>query len=355
MENLSTLRSEILSNLENSQDLKSLEDLRVAELGKHGRISVLMKSLGALDPEERRVKGQEYNDLRTIVVAALEQRKALLEGQEIDQRLKTESLDASLPIRETPEGRIHPYTQTLYEMIAIFRDMGFTVAEGPDIENEHLNFSALNIEPTHPSRQESDTFYLPRAADGTQMLLRTQTSPIQIRSMQRLEPPIRVIAPGRTYRNESDATHTPNFHQIEGMVIDKNINMAHLKGCLIEFCERFFEVKNLSARFRPGFFPFTEPSAEMDIGCTRTKEKITIGGNDEWLEILGCGLMHPQVLRNGGIDPDVYQGFAFGMGIERPAMLKYGIPDLRSFYDSDVRWMRHHGFPFVQALTTNEG
>lgn len=354
MDNLSALKSEILNNLENSRDLKSLEDLRVAELGKQGRISVLMKSLGTLDPEERKAKGQEYNDLRSVIVEALEQRKVLLEQQEINQRLQTESLDVTLPARDSQQGKIHPFTQTLYEMISIFKDMGFTVAEGPDIENEFYNFSALNIDSTHPSRQESDTFYLPHGPDGKQMLLRTQTSPIQIRSMQRLKPPIRIIAPGRTYRNESDATHTPNFHQLEGMVIDKNITMAHLKACLIEFCERFFEVKNLSARFRPGFFPFTEPSAEMDIGCTRTKDKITIGGNDEWLEILGCGLMHPDVLRNGGIDPNEYQGFAWGMGIERPAMLKYGLPDLRSFYESDVRWMRHNGFPAVQALTINE-
>jgi phenylalanyl-tRNA synthetase alpha chain len=355
MDNLSALKSEILSNLEKSQDLKTLEDLRVAELGKQGRISLLMKTLGNLDPEERKLKGQEYNDLRSVVVDALERRKELLETEEINQRLKTESLDVTQPIRELNEGRIHPFTQTLYEIIAIFKDMGFVVAEGPDIENEFYNFTALNIEPTHPSRQEADTFYLPHAPDGTQMLLRTQTSPIQIRSMQQMKPPIRVIAPGRTYRNESDATHTPNFHQIEGVVIEKNITMAHVKGCLIEFCERFFEVKNLSARFRPGFFPFTEPSAEMDIGCTRSRDKITIGGNDEWLEILGCGLMHPQVLINGGIDPNEFQGIAFGMGIERPAMLKYGLPDLRSFYDSDVRWMRHNGFPFAQALTTNEG
>lgn len=349
------LRNEILSNLEGSQDLKSLEDLRVAELGKQGRISLLMKSLGALDPEERRVKGQEYNDLRLSVTTALEQRKALLEQAEINLRLQTETIDVSLPTREISEGRIHPFTQTVYEIIAIFKGMGFTVAEGNDIENEYYNFTALNIPSTHPSRQEADTFYLPRAADGTEMLLRTQTSPIQIRTMQTNKPPIRIIAPGRTYRNESDATHTPNFHQIEGLVIDKNINMAHLKGCLIDFCEQFFEVKNLPARFRPGFFPFTEPGAEMDIGCTRTKDKMTIGGNDEWLEILGCGMVHPQVLINCGIDPQEYQGFAFGMGLERCTMLKYGIPDLRSFYDSDVRWLKHHGFPFAQALTTNEG
>jgi len=355
MDNLVGLRKEILSNLESSQDLKSLEELRVAELGKQGRISVLMKSLGGLDPEERRIKGQEYNDLRTAIVTALEQRKHLLEQEEINQRLKTESVDVSLPAREFSEGRIHPFTQALYEIIAIFRDMGFTVADGTDIENDYYNFTALNIPPTHPSRQEADTFYLPPAPDGTQMLLRTQTSPIQIRTMETTKPPIRIIAPGRTYRNESDATHTPNFHQIEGLLIDKNINMGHLKGCLVEFCERFFEVKNLSARFRPGFFPFTEPGAEMDIGCTRTKDKMTIGGNDDWLEILGCGMVHPQVLKNCGIDPDEYQGFAWGMGIERPAMLKYGIPDLRSFYDSDTRWMKHHGFPFAQALTTEEG
>lgn len=355
MDNLTALKSEILSNLEKSKDLKTLEDLRVAELGKQGRISNLMKSLGTLDPEARRIKGQEYNALRDVIVAALDQRKELLEEQELDHRLQTESLDMSLPIRETAEGKIHPFSQALYEITAIFKSMGFTVAEGPDIESEYFNFTALNIGPEHPSRQESDTFYLPPAADGTQMLPRTQTSPVQIRTMQNFKPPLRVIAPGRTYRNESDATHTPNFHQLEGLVIDKGITMAHLKGCLIEFCERFFEVKNLPARFRPGFFPFTEPSAEMDIGCSRSKDKITIGGGDEWLEILGCGMIHPQVLKNCGIDPNEYQGFAWGIGIERPAMLKYGLPDLRSFYESDVRWMRHNGFSFAQALTSNEG
>lgn len=355
MDNLAGLKQEVLRNLEALNDLKALDDIRVAELGKNGRISLMMKALGNLDPEERKVKGQAYNELRETITAAIETRKTFLEEQEINQRLQSEYIDVTLPSRSLVEGKIHPFTQTAYEIISIFREMGFSVAEGPDIETEYYNFSALNIPPSHPSRQESDTFYLPANAEGVQMLLRTQTSPIQIRTMQQSQPPIRIIAPGRTYRNESDATHTPNFHQIEGLLVDKNINMSHIKGCLIEFCEKFFGVKNLPARFRPGFFPFTEPSAEMDIGCTRTKEKMVIGGNDEWLEILGCGMIHPQVLMNCGIDPEIYQGFAFGMGMERCTMLKHGLPDLRSFYESDLRWINHYGFSTAQALTTNEG
>lgn len=354
MENLSTLKSEILDNIQQASDLKALEDIRIAELGKQGRISGLMKSLGTLDPEERKTKGQEYNTLRMVVTDALEARKSILEMAALNHRLATEKLDVTLPVRPQSEGKIHPFTQTLYEITAIFKDMGFAVAEGPDIEDDYFNFTALNVPAEHPARQEQDTFYLPASADGRQMLLRTHTSPVQIRSMLATKPPIRICIPGRTYRSDSDATHTPNFHQIEGLYIGKDINMGHLKGCLIEFCKRFFEVDNLRARFRPGYFPFTEPSAEMDIACRRTKDNVIIGEGDDWLEILGCGMVHPNVLRHGGIDPDEYQGFAWGMGIERPAMLKYGIPDLRAFYESDLRWLRHHGFSFFNALTRGE-
>ena len=354
MDNLAALKEEILARVGNANDLKTLEEIRIAELGKQGRISSLMKSLGSLNPEVRKEKGQEYNLLREAIATALEKRKELLEEVELNQRLQTEQVDVSLPIRPLIQGKIHPFTQTMYEIIDIFKGMGFAVAEGPDIEDDYHNFTALNFSPEHPARQEHDTFYLPPTKDGKQMLLRTQTSPVQIRTMQMTKPPIRIIAPGRTYRSDSDATHTPNFHQLEGLYIDKNINMGHLKGCLIEFCRRFFEVENLPARFRPGYFPFTEPSAEMDIGCLRTKEQIIIGGGKEWLEILGCGMVHPNVLRNGGIDPDEYQGFAFGMGVERPAMLKYGIPDLRAFYETDLRWLRHYGFSFFNSLTSDK-
>ena len=354
MEILDQLKKEILGQIANASNLKELEETRISELGKQGRVSILMKSLGKLSPEERKEKGQIYNTLRDEVAEALDKRKLELEEKEINAKLQTETLDVSLPARPVNFGKIHPFTQTLYEIISIFKDMGFAVAEGPDIEDDYYNFTALNVPPEHPARQEQDTFYLPSAQDGATMLLRTHTSPVQIRAMHAAQPPIRIIIPGRTYRSDSDATHTPNFHQIEGLYIDKSINMGHLKGCLIEFCKRFFEVDDLPARFRPGYFPFTEPSAEMDIGCSRTKDNIVIGGKEDWLEILGCGMVHPNVLRHGGLDPEEYQGFAFGMGIERPCMLKYGIPDLRAFYESDIRWLRHHGFSFFSALTSKE-
>jgi phenylalanyl-tRNA synthetase alpha chain len=241
-------------------------------------------------------------------------------------------------------GRIHPISQTIDEIIAIFGEMGFVVAEGPHIEDDFYNFTALNIPPEHPARQEHDTFYLPERADGSRLVLRTHTSPVQVRTMLKQKPPIRIIVPGRTFRCDHDATHSPMFHQVEGLVIDRTTHMGHLKGCLIEFCRAFFDVDDLPVRFRPSYFPFTEPSAEVDIGCSREGGELKIGAGGSWLEILGSGMVHPQVLRNCGIDPDEYQGFAFGMGIERVAMLKYGIPDLRTMYDSDIRWLRHYGF-----------
>jgi phenylalanyl-tRNA synthetase alpha chain len=295
-------------------------------------------------PEERRTMGATLNVLKTEIAAAIDSRKADLADVELDARLAGEGVDVTLPARPEGAGKIHPISQTIDEIVAIFGEMGFSVAEGPDIENDWHNFTALNIPPEHPARQEMDTFYLPNEMDGNRMVLRTHTSPVQIRTMLKHPPPLRIIAPGRTYRCDYDATHSPMFHQVEGLVVDEATNMGHLKGCLIEFCRAYFGVDNLPVRFRPSYFPFTEPSAEVDIGCTREGGTFRIGHGDDWLEILGSGMVNPKVLENCGIDSDLYQGFAFGMGIERIAMLKYGIPDLRTFFESDLRWLRHYGF-----------
>jgi phenylalanyl-tRNA synthetase alpha chain len=260
-----------------------------------------------------------------------------------------------LPARPDADGRIHPISQTIEEMVAILSEMGFAVAEGPHIEDDWHNFGALNIPPEHPARQEHDTFYLPPAADGTQRVLRTHTSPVQVRTMTSVKPPIRVIAPGRTFRADYDATHSPMFHQIEALLIDENTHMGHLKGCIVEFCRAFFEMDDLPVRFRPSFFPFTEPSAEVDIGCKREGGGLQIGRGGDWLEIMGSGMVHPKVLQACGIDPTKYQGFAFGLGIERAAMLKYGIPDLRTFYESDLRWLRHYGFAALDVPSLHGG
>ena len=349
MDDLDVLREQILASITTATDLGALEQVRVAELGKKGRISVLMKGLGGMDPEQRRAAGATLNALRDDVVAAIETRKASLADAEIDTRLMDERVDVTLPVRPEAEGRIHPISQTIDEVVAIFGEMGFTVAEGPDIEGDWHNFTALNIPPEHPSRQEMDTFYLPGERDGHRLVLRTHTSPVQIRTMQDQDPPLRIIAPGRTYRCDSDATHSPMFHQVEGLVVDEATNMGHLKGCLIEFCRAYFGIDDLPVRFRPSYFPFTEPSAEVDIGCTREGGTLRIGHGDDWLEILGSGMVNPRVLENCGIDPARYQGFAFGMGLERIAMLKYGIPDLRTFFESDLRWLRHYGFAALEV------
>ena len=339
------LRGELLAAVADADALTVLEEVRVSALGKKGRITALMKGLGGLDPDARRIAGQALNSVKDEVAAAIETRKAALERAALDVRLASERIDVSLSPPPVSEGRIHPISQTIDELTAIFADMGFTVVEGPDIEDDFHNFDALNIPPEHPARQEHDTFYLPPLEEGRPpQVLRTHTSPVQVRTMMTEKPPIRVIVPGRTYRADHDATHSPNFHQVEGLVIDKTTHMGHLKGCLIEFCRAFFEVDSLPVRFRPSYFPFTEPSAEVDIGCSRKGGTLTIGAGEDWLEILGCGMVHPKVLANCGIDPNEYQGFAFGMGIERIAMLKYGIPDLRTFYESDLRWLRHYGF-----------
>jgi phenylalanyl-tRNA synthetase alpha chain len=322
----------------------ALEQVRIKYLGRQGLVTGLMRGLSALPADERRDAGARLNALKDTIGDAISARAAELGRAALSGRLAAERADATLPVSPAPMGRIHPISQTIDEIVAIFGEMGFVVAEGPHIEDDFYNFTALNIPPEHPARQEHDTFYLPERADGSRLVLRTHTSPVQIRTMQQQKPPIRIIVPGRTFRCDHDATHSPMFHQVEGLVIDRSTHMGHLKGCLIEFCRAFFDVDDLPVRFRPSYFPFTEPSAEVDIGCSRAGGELKIGAGGDWLEILGSGMVHPQVLRNCGIDPDEYQGFAFGMGIERVAMLKYGIPDLRTMYDSDLRWLRHYGF-----------
>ena len=360
MEDLDKLRDELLAGVAAADDLAALEDQRVAALGRNGRITRMMKTLGALAPDQRRAAGQALNAVKDAVAGAVAARRGGLEAAALDARLGAESVDVTLPVRPAAEGRIHPISQTIDEMVAIFCEMGFSLAEGPHIETDFNNFTALNIPPEHPARQEHDTFYFPAKADGTRLLLRTHTSPVQIRTMLETAPPIRLIVPGRTFRADYDATHSPMFHQIEGLVVDETTHMGHLKGCLIEFCRAYFGLDDLPVRFRPSFFPVTEPSAEVDIGCTRAGGGLQIGGagvegGDDWLEILGCGMVHPNVLDNCGIDSSRYQGFAFGLGIERAAMLKYGIPDLRTFFESDLRWLRHYGFSALDVPTLASG
>ncbi len=344
MDNVDNLRTDLMMAITDADDTDALEAVRVSSLGKKGSITQLMKTLGSMDPDQRKEAGQAINALKGEVANAIEARKSELEMAELDARLMSEKVDVTLPVRPQWDGRIHPISQVIEEMTAIFCEMGFTVAEGPDIEEDWYNFTALNIPPEHPARQEHDTFYLPGEKDGHRKVLRTHTSPVQIHTMQDKEPPIRIIVPGRTYRCDYDATHSPMFHQIEGLVIDETTHMGHLKGCLIDFCRAMFQVDDLPGRFRPSYFPFTEPSAEMDIGCTREGGEFRIGHGDDWLEILGCGMVNPKVLENCGLDSTKYQGFAFGMGVERIAMLKYGIPDLRTFFESDLRWLKHYGF-----------
>jgi phenylalanyl-tRNA synthetase alpha chain len=346
MSNLEQLEREITAAIEGASDEAALEAVRVSALGKKGAVSELLKTLGAMTPQERKEKGPAINGLKDRVNAALAARRAALKDAALTARLNTETLDVTLPVREPPTetGRVHPVSQVTDELTAIFADMGFAVAEGPDIETDDYNFTMLNFPLSHPARDMHDTFYFNPKPDGTRMLLRTHTSPVQIRTMLAQKPPIRVIIPGRTYRSDSDQTHTPMFHQVEGLVIDKQSHLGHLKWILQEFCKAFFEVDQVKMRFRPSYFPFTEPSLEVDIQCRRDKGEVRFGEGEDWMEILGCGMVHPNVLRNCGLDPDEYQGFAWGMGIDRIAMLKYGMPDLRPFFEADVRWLAHYGF-----------
>ena len=348
---LAALQTDLVAEIGAANDLAAIERVRVAALGKKGRVSALMGRLGSLPAEQRRAFGQALNGLKAHVSAALEARKGELEKGARSARLAAERADITLPVRPGPlrDGRVHPVSQTWDEVVEIFADMGFAVAEGPDIETDELNFTKLNIPPEHPSRQEHDTFYFQPRPDGTRMLLRTHTSPVQIRTMLTTAPPIRIIVPGRVYRIDSDATHTPMFHQIEGLVIDRETHLGHLKWCVEEFCKAYFEVERVGMRFRASHFPFTEPSMEVDIDAA------AIGKPGQWLEILGSGMVHPTVLRNCGLDPEVYQGFAFGMGLDRLAMLKYAIPDLRDMFAADVRWLRHYGFAALDVPTLAGG
>lgn len=339
-----TLEADILSAIAEARDEASLEQLRIATLGKKGSISERMKSLSALEPEERRRVGAELNELKTRIVSAIAGRKQTLNYAALERRLATERIDVTLPARPELRGTIHPVSHVWEEVVEIWADLGFSVAEGPHIEDDFHNFGALNMPPEHPARQEHDTFYFHEQPDGSRMLLRTHTSPVQIRTMLAEKPPIRIIAPGRTFRCDSDQTHTPMFHQIEGLLIDEQTNLGQLKWVLTEFCKAFFELDDVKMRFRASHFPFTEPSMEVDINCSWEGGQVKIGQGRSWLEILGSGMVHPNVLRAGGIDPDLYQGWAFGMGLDRIAMLKYGIPDLRAFFEADLRWLRHYGF-----------
>ncbi|MBN8530934.1 MAG: phenylalanine--tRNA ligase subunit alpha [Alphaproteobacteria bacterium] len=339
MSDIETLKAQSLQAVKDAATLPELEEVRVAFLGKKGRLTEIMKTLGTMSVEERKSFGAAVNLAKDELTQTIDARKAELEGFALDARLKQEKVDVTLPTRTRHEGRIHPVTQVIEEAVAIFGEMGFSVAEGPDIEDDYHNFEALNFPADHPARAMHDTFYLKGGK-----LLRTHTSPVQVRAMKKQKPPLRVLAPGSTFRCDSDMTHTPMFHQIEGLVIEKNIHMGHLKGCLIEFVKTFFEIDDLPVRFRASFFPFTEPSAEMDIGCSREGGTLKLGNGGDWLEILGCGMVHPNVLKACGLDPEEHQGFAFGMGVERLAMLKYGMPDLRAFFDNDIRWLTHYGF-----------
>ena len=346
MTDLTNLETSILNAVDAASDEAELEETRVAALGKKGSISEQMKTLGKMSEDERKVMGPALNGLKAKVADAIAGRAKDLKRASLEKRLAEETADITLPVRQSPAeaGRIHPITQVMDEITAIFADMGFSVAEGPEIETDYYNFTSLNFPEGHPAREMHDTFFLEPDENGERKLLRTHTSPVQIRTMETQEPPIRIVIPGKTYRCDSDATHSPMFHQLEGLVVDKTSNIANLKWVLEEFCKTFFEVDQVKMRFRPSFFPFTEPSLEVDIQCDRSGNEVKFGEGDDWMEILGCGMVHPNVLRSGGLDPDVYQGFAWGIGIDRIAMLKYGMPDLRAFFDADVRWMKHYGF-----------
>jgi phenylalanyl-tRNA synthetase alpha chain len=355
MSDLDQLKSDLLAAI-GSADLAGLEDIRVSALGKSGSVTGLLKTLGGMSPEERQTTGPRIHALREAVSEALTGRKAGLEREALDARLAGETLDMTLPVDVPSAGTVHPVSQVMDELAEIFADLGFAVATGPEIEDDWHNFTALNIPESHPARAMHDTFYFPDQPDGERkMLLRTHTSPVQIRTMVDQKPPIRIIAPGRTYRSDSDATHTPMFHQVEGLVIDKGITLGHLKWTLETFLKAYFERDDIVLRLRPSYFPFTEPSAEVDVGYTIQNGKRVIGGSDHWMEVLGSGMVHPKVIAACGLDPDEWQGFAFGCGIDRLAMLKYGMNDLRAFFDGDIRWLKHYGFRALDVPTLSAG
>ena len=357
MADLKQLEAELLKSIDAAKDEAAIEAVRVSALGKKGSISELLKTLGTMTPDERKQNGPLINGLRDRVSAALTAKKDSLKAAALSAQLAADKADVTLPVRPSPAetGRIHPISQVIDEITAIFADMGFSIAEGPDVETDYYNFTALNFPEGHPAREMHDTFFFQPDENGERKLLRTHTSPVQIHTMESQKPPIRIVIPGKTYRMDSDATHSPMFHQVEGLVIDKTANVANMKWVLEEFCKAFFEVPHVKMRFRPSFFPFTEPSAEVDIQCSRQGGEIRFGEGEDWLEILGCGMVHPNVLRACGIDPDVYQGFAWGMGIDRIAMLKYGMSDLRQMFDSDVRWLNHYGFKPLDVPTLAGG
>jgi len=350
------LRKDIVAAVDAAASLDALESLRVHALGKQGAVTGLLKSLGGMSPEERQSEGPRIHGLREAVTEAIAARRDTLESAALEAKLTAETLDMTLPVDAAPPGTVHPVSQVMDELAEIFADLGFSVATGPEIEDDWHNFTALNIPDTHPARAMHDTFYFPPEPDGEQkMLLRTHTSPVQIRTMVDSKPPIRIIAPGRTYRSDSDATHTPMFHQIEGLVIDRGITLGHLKWTLETFLKAFFERDDIVLRLRPSYFPFTEPSAEVDVGFSIEKGKRVIGGSEGWMEVLGSGMVHPKVIAACGLDPDEWQGFAFGCGIDRLAMLKYGMDDLRAFFDGDLRWLRHYGFAALDVPTLSGG
>ena len=344
----------LLIQIAAADTLDAVEAVRITALGKTGSVTALMKTLGSMSPEARLVEGPRLNALRESVVEAIAARKAVLEAAALEARLATERLDMTLPIAAAPAGSIHPVSQVMDELAEIFADLGFAVAEGPEIEDDWHNFTALNMPESHPARAMHDTFYFAQSPPDKRMLLRTHTSPVQVRTMLTQVPPIRIIAPGRTYRSDSDATHTPMFHQVEGLVIDRGITLGHLKWTLETFLKAFFETE-VTIRLRPSYFPFTEPSAEVDIGCSWSGGILSVGGSESWLEVLGSGMVHPRVIAACGLDPAEWQGFAFGCGIDRLAMLKYGMTDLRDFFDADLRWLRHYGFRALDVPTLSGG
>ena len=359
LDQIEALGASLTIRIQTAYTQQDLEAVRVDALGKKGSVSALLATLGSMTPDERKVAGPKINGLKNSIQSLIDEQATQISARELEARLKAETVDITLPLQPAPtaQGRIHPISQTLDEITAIFSDMGFSIAEGPDIETDYFNFTALNFPEGHPAREMHDTFFMKPGPDGVKKLLRTHTSPVQMRVMQvgnekpaagyitpRMDPPIRVVIPGRTYRNDSDQTHTPMFHQVEGLVIDKSSHIGQLRWVLEEFLKAYFEVPNVTLRFRPSFFPFTEPSMEVDVQCDRSGSEVKIGEGSDWLEILGCGMVHPNVIRNAGLDPDIYQGFAWGMGIDRIAMLKYGMPDLRAFFDADQRWLDHYGF-----------
>ena len=376
MADLDRLSGDLLARISAAPELAALEAERVAALGKQGAITQLLKTLGGMTPEQRQVEGPRIHALREAVTEAIAARKSALEREALERRLATEGLDMTLPVAPPAQGSVHPVSQVMDELAEIFADMGFSVATGPEIEDDWHNFTALNFPPDHPARAMHDTFYLRhpgesrdpgtpasevldpglRRDDGHErMLLRTHTSPVQIRAMMAQKPPLYVIAPGRTYRSDSDATHTPMFHQVEGLVIDRGIHLGHLKWTLETFLKAFFEREDIVLRLRPSYFPFTEPSAEVDVGFTRVDGRRVLGGSEGWMELLGSGMVHPRVIANCGLDPDEWQGFAFGVGIDRLAMLKYGMDDLRAFFDGDLRWLKHYGFAALDVPTLSGG